>query len=299
MKIFPVIFPLVLSLCTIDFGQESPRQYFNQTSPGVIPKVFAPGIVSIEDQTEFGSVFSKDRNKFYYAVEINGRAEIRMMRFESGLWHKSETILFHKEYSFNDPFLSPDNNRLFFISDRPLNGVGRKKDYDIWYIERTGRGWSQPINAGTNINSNKNEYYVSFTTAGKMYFSSNRADSRGENYDIYASGLIDGVFQPALKLGPEINSDFYEADVFIAPDESFIIFSVIHRDEINSGDLFVSFRMEDGQWQQRMSLGEPINSPSNDFCPYVTPDGRYLLYAREQDIYWVSINAIMRLRESK
>jgi hypothetical protein len=29
----------------------------------------------------------------------------------------------------------------------PLDGVGAKKDYDIWYIERRGDKWSKPINA--------------------------------------------------------------------------------------------------------------------------------------------------------
>ena len=30
--------------------------------------------------------------------------------------------------------------RLFFISDRALDGKGDKKDIDIWYIERTKSG---------------------------------------------------------------------------------------------------------------------------------------------------------------
>ncbi|MFM6343727.1 MAG: hypothetical protein ACKPFK_01080, partial [Dolichospermum sp.] len=95
-------------------------------------------------------------------------------------------------YSYNDPFLTPDNKKLFFISNRSLTGIGPKKDYDIWYIERLGNKWSAPKNAGKNINSPKNEFYISFTKNGKMYFSSNRQDSRGENYDIYSSELKNG-----------------------------------------------------------------------------------------------------------
>jgi hypothetical protein len=160
----------------------------NQVPPGITPAIFAPGTVSMPDQFEFGAVFSKDRNEFYYSVSINSKAETRMMKFENGGWTSPVTILVHDVYSYNDPVLSPDEKKLFFISDRPLTAQGPKKDYDIWYIERKSGKWTEPVNAGKNINSEKNEYYMSFTKNGKMYFSSNIGDKEGKNnYDIYSS----------------------------------------------------------------------------------------------------------------
>ncbi|MFM8849301.1 MAG: TolB family protein [Cytophagales bacterium] len=296
-KVNYTIFTWCVLGCSIQiFAQQPDLKYLNEVPPGTTPKIFAPGKVSKENETEFGSVFSNDMTEFFYSAEINGKTETRMMKFENGKWSKPATILFHDNYSYNDPFLTPDNKKLFFISNRSLTGIGPKKDYDIWYIERLGNKWSAPKNAGKNINSPKNEYYISFTKNGKMYFSSNRQDSRGENYDIYSSELKNGEFQPAVKLGNQINTPFYEADVFIASDESYVIFSVINEDGIDSGELYVSFRNGDNTWTQRKSLGESVNSPSNDFCPYVSPDGKFLFYAREQDIYWVSIDVIKKLR---
>lgn len=281
---------------TRTYPQKTEPKYFNEVPPDTTPKIFAPGKVSKEDEVEFGSVFSNDMTEFYYSVETNGKTETRMIKFENGKWSDPVTILFHNEYSYNDPFLTPDNKKLFFISNRSLAGTGPKKDYDIWYVERTDGKWSQPKNAGKNINSTMNEYYVSFTKHGKMYFSSNRQDSRGKNYDIYTSEPKNGEFQPAVTLGNQINTPFYEADVFVSSDESYIIFSVIDEHGIDSGELYVSFRNADGTWTQRKTLGESVNSPLNDFCPYVSPDGKYLFYAREHDVYWVSIDAIRKLR---
>ena len=83
----------ILSLVTASFiclagsnAQNPDPGYFNEVPPGTIPKVFAPGKVSRSDQFEFGAVFSKDRSEFYYGVEINGKAETRMMKFKNGNW---------------------------------------------------------------------------------------------------------------------------------------------------------------------------------------------------------------------
>lgn len=36
-----------------------------------------------------------------------------------------------------EPFLSFKEDRLFFVSNRPLNDTTRvKKDFDIWYVEK-------------------------------------------------------------------------------------------------------------------------------------------------------------------
>jgi hypothetical protein len=47
--------------------------------------------------------------------------------------------------------------------------------------------------------------------------------------------------------------------LFIAPDESFIIFvSSRRRDGSGSGDLYVSFRAQDGSWIRAINMGDEI-----------------------------------------
>jgi Tol biopolymer transport system component len=278
-------------------AQQSDPKYFNESPPGIIPKVFAPGKVSMNDEFEFGAIFSNDRSEFFYGVYRGGKAETLVMKFENGKWGLPVKILAHDVYSYNDPFLTPDSNRLFFISDRPMAGTGAKKDYDIWYIERRAGGWSEPKNAGPNINSPKNEYYISFTRKGKMYYSSNvQGTAQKENYDIYSSENKNGAFAPSVRLDSNVNTPAYEADVFVAADESYIVFAANRPGGLGSGDLYVSFRQQDGTWTPSKSLGDAINTDTDDFCPYVSPDGKYLFYASRGDVYWVSAEVILRLR---
>jgi hypothetical protein len=295
--------PLILTLLSqsIAFAQTPAKQdtkYLGEVPPGITPVKFAPGVVSLPDQHEFGSIFSSNGNEFYYAVDKGGKAEIRFMKLTKGQWTTPVTILSDQTFSYNDPMLSPDESKLFFISDKSLDGSEKKKDYDIWYVEKNGNRWSAPINAGTAINSGRHEYYVSFSKNGTMYFSSNRKakEDRTDNFDIYASSMGGGTFQQPLSLGDGINTEKYEADVFVAKDESYIIFCGAHADGYGAGDLYISFKKQDGTWTKAKNMGETINTPGHELCPFVTADGKHFFYTSNRDIYWVDARIIDRLK---
>jgi Tol biopolymer transport system component len=76
----------------------------------------------------------------------------------------------------------------------------------------------------------------------------------------------------------------------IAPDGSYLLF------DVDSGNyLYVSFRDDNGNW------GEPIDLTDHGFDPlaggaYISPDGKFLFFSLQQDIWWVDIGAIEALR---
>lgn len=270
--------------------------YMGQYFPKLTPRLFAPNFISTEEH-EFGSVFSDDGSEFYYGVDVNGRSEIRYSTLQQGLWTDPQVIISHDIYGYNDPFLSVDGHRLYYISNMPMNGIGDPKDIDIWYSERTSDKWSDPINAGSNINTLGEEYYISFTKKGDMYFASDiDTSSSSRNHDIYSSTYTKGEYQKATKLPTTINTEHYEADVFIDPHEQYMIFCATRPDGLGRGDLYVSFKSAQGKWSVSTSLGAPINTSRHELCPYVSSDGKYLFYTSDGDIYWVSMEAVYRLR---
>ncbi|WP_422083771.1 ankyrin repeat domain-containing protein [Ulvibacterium sp.] len=272
-------------------------EYMGQKPPGHIPKLFAPNFISTEE-SEFGSIFNAQGTEFYFGVDVNGKSEIRYSKMTKDQWSKPETIFSHTQYGYNDPFLSNDENRLYFISKRALDGVGEPKDVDIWYAEKEKQGWSEPINAGTNINTKGNEYYISFTKDGSMYFSSNGHNPIKTDYDIYYSRNVNGTYQKPVVLNDKINTADYEADVFVSPDESYIIFCSTRNNGFGRGDLYISFKDEDGTWTKAVNMGKAINTKNYEYCPFVTKDGKYLFYTSNQDIYWVSTKVIHEIKQN-
>ncbi len=268
--------------------------YFNQTPPQLVPEIFAPGKISLPDRGEFASVFSADGTELIFGVSGDKSAEIRSTRLIGETWTEPRTIISHERYSFMDAALSPDETRLYFISNQPLDGTGEPKDPDLWYSVRTEDGWGPPQNAGPVLNSDRTEYYVTFTDEGTLYFTTNRAVAEGDemNFDIHAAPMVDGEFQQPIPLSDSVNSEGYDGDVFVAPDESYLIFSSGRPDGLGNGDLYVSFRMASGEWTEAKNMGPTINTEGQDYCPFVTRDGRYLFYSRDRDIYWVDASIL-------
>jgi len=285
-----LLFQILVYTLSCTSQKSSVLKYIDQNKPSLSAKIFAPGFISKENESEFGSIFSKDGSEFYYAVDINGKAEIRYTKFENQRWSNPKTIISHDKYGYNDPFLSPNENELFYISDMPKNEKDTIRDLDIWYSEKIDNQWSDPINAGDMINSDKNEYYISFTSNGTMYFTSNKneKENRLHDFDIYSATRINGIFNKPEKLSDSINTKRYEADVFISPDESYLIFSSARKEGFGKGDLYISFKNENDEWKKAKNMGAIVNTKGHELCPFVTNDGKYLFYTSRQDIYWIS-----------
>ena len=255
--------------------------YLGQKPPGLIPELFAPGIVSAPNHRDRDVTFSGDMSEFYFTRN----ATIMVMRQENGFWTAPEPVSFSADYFEFEAFVAPDGQHLYYISNRSLSGEGEHEDYQMWMVQREGDRWGKPERV-----NDKGDFYPTITDDGVMYFTS-------VDNDLYRTRLVDGLMTVREKLGDSINTTSDEYNSCIAPDESFLIFTSAGWGEgFGGGDLFVSFRKPDGSWGQPRNMGGGINSGALEYCPSITPDGRYLFFASRingaDDIFWVDAGII-------
>jgi len=281
--------------------------YLGQEPPGLVATVFALDIVSSNRQ-EHGSVtFSPDGMEAFWSssfiVDDSGytRGRILTSRQAEEGWTPPSFAPFSPEFNGDDvPQFTPDGNRVFFLSRRPIEPGGESPGEQIWYVDRTEQGWSEPVFIEGGPNELSKHWQFSAAANGNIYFNSGDAGGMGRG-DIYVSRHRDGRWESAENLGPAINSENEEFSPFIAPDESFLIVSVMGRPEnVGSIDLYISFKDESGEWTPLTNMGEAMNSPSHDLCPFVTLDGRYLFFnshrGGQADIYWIDSEVIEKFR---
>jgi hypothetical protein len=160
----------------------------------------------------------------------------------------------------------------------------------------SAQGLLPPVALGPQINRPENEYYPTIVADGSLYFSAPREDTLGK-FDNYRAQFRDGSFAAPVNLGPAINSEFYEGDIFVDPAETYLIHNSRGRaDDLGKGDLYISFRQADGSWGQDQHMGDVINSPDIDYCPTVSPDGKVFFFSRGDDVYWVDAGIIEQFR---
>lgn len=299
-------------------------EYVGQTKPGSAPIIFAQDFICT-NLSERDVSFTSDGKEFYYTLWTGSFGVILFSKESQNGWNEPEVTPFSNKFSSLEPFITKDGSKLFFASNRPIKQNGEVKDYNIWYVERTDSSWGKPVILGLSINTDANEFYPSVADNGNLYFTAAYDNSVGGE-DIWMCELSNGKYLPPKNLGQAVNSTTDEFNAFISPDENYIIFSSWEReDSFGSGDLYISFKNENNEWQQAINLGEGINSPALDYCPYVTRDKKWFFFTSrrlsenldnmefkgydslktilnstqngQNDIYWMSSNFIDSLRK--
>lgn len=252
-------------------------KYIGQNEPGLNPELFAPNIVST-GMSEINAAFSPDFNEFYFSIRMpNGQLVIMSMIYDGTSWSEPEVASFSGRYSDADPFITYDGKWLYFISKRPVDSMSvAKRDWDIWRTRRAGENWSEPERLSSDINSAADETYPSLTQEGKLYFSSGRIGKN--NKDIFCAERLEDGFENPIRLNDIVNSH-WEGDIFISPTEDFMIFASYGRD--TGSGLYITFKKE-GEWSLPQRMSKEVNVTGREFCPIISPDGKYFFYTSSQ-----------------
>lgn len=247
--------------------------YLGQKPPGMMPEIFAPGIVATK--------------ALEYALEVSCSGdEILFMRKNQimlanrsidGTWSMPTIAPFSGNYIDDEPCFSPDGSKIYFMSRRPAQGS--KFDTNLWVVEKQAGKWGEP-------------QLVKLPALNKSL----HAPSISANNSIYDDGISIIEYKDGRYLDQKKIHGLSGMYPFVAPDESYIIYSVGYSGRTGA-DLFISLKDKNGLWSKGKSLGSEINSSKHEANSFVTADDKYLFFGRGGDIYWVSIHVISQLRQ--
>ena len=259
----------IAACISVDISTQTKPLAIDNVLGSEAPAIFAPGFISTRHNERDLALSPQGQELYFTRVSPKNRFSAIMVSVKkSGLWSKSSIAEFSGQYSDLEPAFSPDGQRLYFASNRPLVGNGEPKDFDIWFVEKTKQGWTDAKNVGAPVNSDLNEYYPSITNNGDIYFTG-LFDNESSGENIYKSALKDGLFQQPKVINEQASQHHNEFNAFIAPDESYIIFSSDRKQQRGDyADLFISFNT-DQQWSEAINLGEAVNTSQLDYCPFV------------------------------
>lgn len=242
------------------------------------PLIFASGFISDGlDNRDF--TISPDGNELYFTIQHRIQSVIMRSVKKGQTWSEPEVAFFSGRFNDLEASFSPDGGRIYFSSNRPLSDTGTlTKDFDIWCVEKKEDKWTGPFNLGTVVNTSKDEFYPSVAKSGNLYFTCDNGKTRE---DLFVSTYQSGQYFAPVALPETVNSEGFDFNAFIDPDESFIIFTSYKRkDDKGGGDLYIS-KKAGGNWLPAKHLGG-INSTAIDYCPYVSPDKRYFFFTSKR-----------------
>lgn len=313
--------------CSSDSTIDTPSieaKYFNQTPPGMTPKIFAPGILSTIYHEHSSPVYSPDGKEIFYTLAHKDGHRLMYMKLENGQWSIPKTAPFSGVKSDDKAHFSADGNRLYFGSNRPIEGLGEEEnklnpwEYRDWYVDKINGKWQ--VTPTTNLTGSKGQ-----TLSGTKYINTLGDVSDPYSTGIYYQTFVDGKYSNPIKMNDDINSGQLKYFGFVAPDESYMMFYVFKRPDLpeETMGIFISFRNSNGIWGKAINMGDVINYPgASTRFPRVSPDGKYLFFNWQKpndntdhvlteveksfegnepsldngDIYWISADIIEKIK---
>jgi ankyrin repeat protein/L-ascorbate metabolism protein UlaG (beta-lactamase superfamily) len=255
--------------------------YLGQKPPGMTPEVFAPGIVSLAEFIDCKGAFSPDGQEYYFYRHALPKTNPTLLysKVENGIWTEPVPLEIAQGAKTYHPCVSPDNQWLFFFWQFQPE---QNRPSGFYASARTEAGWSAPRYAGPGM-------YLTCDDSGRFYTTESVWGDQPKHY-LASMTFSQGRFSrpERLAIQPHFENQTHPC---IAPDGSYILFDI----NVENGSLFVSFKDKDGHW------GEGIDLTKHGFKPdsrgaYISPDGKYLFFSVDGDIWWVSSKVIEALR---
>lgn len=260
----------------------------------VVAAPFAPGIISTKENSEFDLTFSPDGLKAYFSRRApEQKQKIYETSFRNGQW--SEPVLCTFSTGRDEaPSLTPNGQKFFFGSERPIPGKPNLGNFDmnIWMMDNTPSGWSEPVPLPFPINE--------VQIAGEEWPSSNNsflfaADNetflfttmkRGEKaISLYQTTWTDGTFSEPVEIRGLFDDErLWVYSAVISPDGKYLLFNSFGAPGGSGGeDIFVSKRTGSG-WSRAKPIGQMVNSKNEDAGPRFSRDGKYFFFSRSENL---------------
>ena len=181
---------------------------------------------------------------------------------------------------YESPYcFSYDGLEMYVVSNR----AGGQGDYDLWVLKRDSidEDWSPPKNMGPAVNTPNADGPASISADGlTLYFQSTRSVGYGQS-DIWMMTRVSksAPWGQVLNMGPKINSSSYDNCPWVSADNLELYFSSWRAGGYGQMDIYVTRRATtDDPWGDPVNLGPVVNSPANEYEPYVSSDGLLLLF---------------------
>lgn len=278
------------------------------------PKPFNPVNVGPGVNTQFA--------EYYPTLTVNGKELMftRALPYGSSIqedfftsinrdnaWTMATPMPQHVNTGHNEgaPTISADGRSLIFVAcidETGTYGEQRKGkgSCDLFFTQKIGPRWSNPVNLPGDVNSYHWETQPSLAADGKtLYFvrglRGKGADQR--NSDIYVSKLSEqGKWGAAERLSDVINTPFAEESVCIHPDGKTLYFASRGHAGMGGSDIFMSQMDHLGNWSKPVNLGYPINTKFDENSLIVSAEGNLAFFASDRaggygdlDIYYFEL----------
>ncbi|MCP4309636.1 MAG: hypothetical protein GY790_00095, partial [Bacteroidetes bacterium] len=172
-------------------------------------------------------------------------------------------------YSETNPVISGNGERMAFVTIQPFFD-------EALFIEKENGEWTLPMSLTAMIGFDMDIYPIALNHEGTemlLYFDDEHIGN------LYTTQYEDGFWLPAVKLGENISTKYWESHACFTRDGQTLYFTSNRKGTLGGLDIYKAERGADGKWGLPENLGSTVNTRYNEETPFITEDGNTLYFS--------------------
>ncbi len=191
--------------------------------------------------------------------------------------------------NINSPFdefinaMSVDETFIIITVKQPVDGrEGSPEMEDFYYSYKdpeTGQ-WRprRRMSEFFNTRGNEGAMYISPDRSFLVFAACGRRDAVG-TCDLYISYREGDNWTTPKNMGERVNSRRWDSHPTIAGDNRTIYFVSTRSGGMGGADIYMTRRLNNGEWSHPQNLGSTVNTPEDEFYPFIHPDNNTLYFS--------------------
>lgn len=254
------------------------------------PAPFVPEL-ALKGNTYKGCFSSNYTTFYFFRHKKPDHEDYRIFQstFLEDKWGEPKEVIFSDTSSDLYPMASTiEANKLFIISYRRTpTDTTKKPNANFWYTTKTNNDWGKlmPFEQANLIYNYNSQPCI--TQSGNIYFTSATPD--WSKTLTYKMEYKDGTYQKPV-LFDYVNSlriadttkTYWE--ICVSPDEEYMIMTISEKGK--EAKLYLSSKIQE-MWTSPIYIGDIIKEDMSGNFPYITKDGKFLIFTREFSSFYI------------
>jgi outer membrane protein OmpA-like peptidoglycan-associated protein len=192
----------------------------------------------------------------------------------------------NSEYEEIRPIVSPDGKTMYFSrKNHPENIGGTLDPEDIWYsiYDMDIQEWIEAVNPGVPLNNKDANYVSSITPDGKsltMILGNKYQKSKKMKPGVSVTTKRSTGWSEPVHVN--INNAFIEDNdghYSLNQNRNTMVMAINRFDSFGRKDIYVTFLLPDGSWNEPLNLGNTINTSNDENSPFMAADNETLYFS--------------------
>lgn len=169
---------------------------------------------------------------------------------------------------------------IFTVFHKVKTPRGERKTEDFYFSRKNEQGeWKprQPMSKLFNTPNEEGAMFISPDNSFLVFSGCNRPDGFG-SCDLYISFRRGSKWSKPKNMGSRVNSRAWDTHPTIASDNKTIYFISTRKGGYGGADVWKTVVQQDGSWSSPENLGPVINTPQDEYYPFIHFDNQTLYF---------------------